>query len=210
MKRNLDPLLAPDGSGLQSTYHTVVICGPNGCGKTTLAEKIAHYYARGTKVTGRVWAIDPNASWVGSPGVKSLWPKDGNVDPILADSVKWKPGLIILDDADRSYFRRSSSIHDDYLTSNRHNRKDLMILCRRPQGIPKDAIMIARAVILFAGSLSEPHALKYWSECFPEEIISAVPKAPYHYLKIIRNGGLLSYSRGHTTPRKIKNASDKT
>ncbi len=202
------PLLAPDGSGLQSTYYTGLLFGPNGCGKTTFAEQIAHYYVR---LGGRAWAIDPNGAWEKSDGVKSLWPPDGiaGIDALLQDSATWKPGLVILDDADR-YFRHPSQIRDDYLTSNRHMRKDLLMLSRRPQGIPKDAISNARFVALFPGSLTEVYAHKYFSDVFPDEILSAVPTKEYSYLLIIREGARWQYERRQTKPRGIKTSSDKS
>lgn len=204
------PLLAPDGAGLQSTYYTGLIFGPNGCGKTTIAEKIALFYARGTNVDGNVWAIDPNGAWEGSDYVKSLWPEDGipGVDEMLIDSRRWKPGLIIFDDADQ-YMSHSTQIKTNYLQANRHNKKDMLVLARRPQGIPKDAIAIARFVILFAGSLMEVYAREYFEGIYPQEIIDAVPRTEYHYLLIRRQGGQFSYERRKTTPRKVKLASDK-
>jgi energy-coupling factor transporter ATP-binding protein EcfA2 len=206
--RRNPPLLAPDGAGLQSTYYTGLLFGPNGCGKTTLAEQIAHTYVR---LDGRAWAIDPNGAWEKSPGVKSLWPAEGiaGIDELLQDSATWKPGLVILDDADR-YFRHPSQIRDDYLTSNRHMRKDLLVISRRPQGIPKDAISNARFVALFPGSLTEVHAHKYFSGVFPEEILAAVPTKEFHYLLIIREGARWRFSRLRTAPRKLSTKSDKS
>lgn len=206
-----EPLLAPDGSGLQETYYTGLIFGPNGCGKTTVAEQIARYYIRGTKVRGKVWAIDPNGGWRDSEGVKSLWPAEGagGIDEMLLDSERWGPGLVIPDDAD-SYIRHSTEIQTNYLTRNRHYRKDLLVIARRPQGIPKDAIASARFVILFAGSLTEVWAKKYFRSMFGDEIINAVPMADHSYLLIVRDGARWKYERRKTTPRSVKTKSDKT
>jgi len=208
VKRQREPLLAPDGSGLQSTYYSGLLFGPNGCGKTTFAEQIARNYIR---LGGRAWAIDPNGAWEKSPGVKSLWPKEGiaGIDVLLQSTATWKPGLVILDDADR-YFRHPSQIRDDYLTSNRHLRKDLLTLARRPQGIPKDAISIARFIALFPGSLTEVHARKYFAGIFPDEILDAVPTKEYHFLLIVRDGARWHYERRKTKPRGIKTSSDKS
>ncbi len=206
-----EPLLAPDGSGLQTTYYTGLLFGPNGCGKTTFAEQIAFYYARGTNVRGKVWAVDPNGAWEDSPGVKSIFPKEGNegIDLMLEDSLRWGPGLMIFDDAD-SYIRHSTQIQTNYMTRNRHFRKDQLVIARRPQGIPKDAIASARFIALFAGSLTEVHAHDYFAGMFPEEVLSAAPTAEYSYLLITREGARWKYEKRMTKPRKIKNQSDKT
>lgn len=209
MKRpKREPLLAPDGSGLQSTYYTGLLFGPNGCGKTTVAEVIARYYHR---LGGNVWAIDPNGAWTQTPGVKSLWPQDGikGIDDMLIDSQRWKAGLMIFDDADR-YLRHPSQVRDDYMTSNRHFRKDVLVISRRPQGIPKDAITSARFVMLFPGSLTEVYAREYFEGVYPEEVINAVPKREYHYLLIQREGATWKYERRKTAPRTVTTASDKS
>lgn len=210
-KTKREPLLAPDGSGLAETFHSGLLFGPNGCGKTTLAEQIARYYYRGTKVRGKVWAIDPNGAWEETEGVKSLWPAEGGdgIDAMLIDSERWGPGLMIFDDAD-AYIRHSTEIQTNYMTRNRHYRKDMLIVARRPQGIPKDAIVSARFVVLFAGSLMEKWAKAYFASIYPEEIIDAVPTTNHHYLLIMRDGGKLSYERRKTSPRKIRTKSDKT
>lgn len=212
MPRNTAPLIAPDGSGLAVTYVTILIFGPNGCGKTTIAEKLAAFYVRGTRVRGKAWAIDPNGAFEKSEDVKSLWNselEEAGVDEILKDCPRWGPGLIIMDDADR-YIRWSTRIQRNALTSNRHQKKDQILIARRPQGVPKDAIACAKAVILFAGSLTEVGAREYLEGIFPPEILDAVPKTEHHYLLIIRDGGRWTYERRKTQPRKIRTAGDKT
>lgn len=208
-----EPLLAPDGSGLQDTYYTGVLLGPSGVGKTTLAEQIAFYYLR---LGGRAWAIDPNGAWEDSPEingrrVKSLWPKDGDegVDALLIESEKWPAGLMIGDDADR-YARYVTQIMRVYMTSNRHMKKDQMWLARRPQGIPKDLFGTMRFICLFAGSLMEPGAHKYLSDTFPDEILDRVPTKPFHYLQLVRDGGRWTHEVRKTTKRSIQTKSDKT
>jgi hypothetical protein len=213
MKRSTtEPLIAPDGSGLADTYVTILIFGPNGCGKTTVAEQLAHFYVRGTNVRGKAWAIDPNGAFEKSEEVKSLWDhklQEEGVDVMLMDCRRWGPGLLIFDDAD-AYIRFSTRIQRNALTSNRHQQKDQIVIARRPQGIPKDAIASAKAVFLFAGSLTEVGARDYLEGVFPEEILNAVPKTEHHYLKIVRSGAKWSYERGKTAPRKIRTAGDKS
>ncbi len=207
-RRRRDLLLAPDGSGLQATYYTGLLFGPSGCGKTTVAEQIVRGY---TLLDGKAWAVDPNGAWDGTPGVKSLWPAEGTsgVDAMLADSVKWGPGLIIFDDAD-GYLRHSTEIQSTYLTSNRHFKKDQLVISRRPQGIPKDAIASARFVALFAGALIEVHAQRYLRGVFGDDVLAHVPQAEWHYLLITRNGGRWAFETRKTTPRKLRTKSDKT
>lgn len=206
--RRREPLLAPDGSGLQSTYYTGILLGPNGCGKTTIAEQIATYYVR---LGGKAWALDPNGAWEETEGVKSLWPKEGTegIDLMLHDSVRWGPGLMIFDDAD-SYMRHSTEIQSNYLTRNRHLQKDQLVISRRPQGIPKDAIASVRFIALFAGSLTEMHAHKYLRSVFGDEILSHVPTREWHYLLITRQGAIWAYETRKTVARKIQTKSDKT
>lgn len=207
-KRRREPLLAPDGAGLQTHFYTGLLFGPNGCGKTTFAEQIAHYYAR---LGGKVWAVDPNGAWVKAEGVKSLWPEDGaeGVDAMLLDSKRWGPGLVIFDDAD-SYIRHATQTQLTYLTSNRHYRKDQIVIARRPQGIPKDAIASARFIGIWPGALTEVHAHKYLGGIFPDEILSAVPTREYHFLLIIRHGARWTYEKRQTKPRAHRLGSDKT
>lgn len=203
------PLLAPNGSGLQDTYYTGVALGPSGSGKTTFAENLALYYHR---LGGKVWAIDPNGAWAKVPGVKSLWPENGTdgIDDLLLASERWGPGLMIPDDADR-YARpnRISQVVYDYMTSNRHMQKDQLWIARRPQGLPKDLFGTFHFLALFAGALMEPGAYKYLSETFPDEILDSVPVRPFHYLLITRNGGQWLYEKRKTKPRMIRNHSDK-
>jgi len=208
-RRREEPLLAPDGSGLQKTYYTGVLLGPSGSGKTTFAEQIAHYYVR---LGGRAWAIDPNGAWVDSPDVKSLWPSDGDagIEDLMNASAKWPPGLIIGDDADRYVGPHPTMPVKIYITSNRHIAKDQLWISRRPQGIPKDLFGVMHFVALFPGALMEPGARKYLEETFPDEILDAVPMEPFHYLLIQREGARWRYSRRKTTARKITTKSDKT
>lgn len=206
------PLFAPDGSGLQPTYYTGVALGPSGSGKTTFAENLAFYYHRGTNVTGRVWAIDPNGAWVDTPGVKSLWPKDDvdGVEDLMMASTKWPPGFIIGDDADAYVGPHPTRAVKRYITSNRHIQKDQLWISRRPQGIPKDLFGVMHFVALFAGALMEPGARGYLEETFPDEILDAVPLTAFHYLLITRDGARWKYERRKTKPRAIVTKSDKT
>lgn len=212
---SIEGALAPRG---RATYETGMLFGPTGCGKTSTAHEIADAYAR---QGGRCWAIDPSRAWRGVRGVVSVWPglrrlddELGGDDPetgAVTGLAAEPAGLVIFDDADR-YLRRPSQVRDDWMVSFRHFQKDLLIISRRPQGVPKDAVSNATWIALFAGSTTDPYARAYLRETFDaqsKEVLRQVPTEPYQYLYCYRVGGVWSLERRQTRARPVVTASDK-
>ncbi len=113
-----------------------------------------------------------------------------------------------MDDADK-YMRRPSQVRDDWMTSFRHYRKDLVLITRRPQGIPKDSISNAKWMALYAGSMTEPGARNYMREALDAKTIKLVPTQEWNYLYLYREGALWTHEVRATTPRKVVTRSDK-
>lgn len=198
------PPLAPRG---RLTYEMGVMMGPTGCGKTTGAELVALDYHR---AGGKVWAVDPSRAWRGVRGVTPVWPANGlpGLDKLLVEMQSWGPGLVIFDDADK-YMRRPTQVRDDWMTSFRHYQKDLILISRRPQGIPKDAISNARWFALYAGSMTEPGARAYMREAIDVKLVKQTPTEEWHYLYLYRVGAVWSSEVRKTTPRTVVTRSDK-
>lgn len=194
--------MAPRG---RATYEMGLMMGPTGCGKSTGANEIADsYYQAG----GKVWAIDPSRAWQGVRGVTPLWPGLRGLDTLLVEMQEWGPGLVIFDDADK-YMRRPTQVRDDWMTSFRHYRKDVVLISRRPQGIPKDSISNAKWMALYAGSMTEPGARAYMREALDAKMMKQVPTQEWHYLYLYRVGAVWSAEVKQTKPRAVVTRSDK-
>lgn len=192
------------------TYEMGLVMGPTGCGKSTFANEVSDAYS---SQGGRVWAVDPSDAWRGAKGVTPLWPQNGLVglDRMLRETGperRLPPGLMIFDDADK-YMRHPTQVRDDWMTSFRHYRKDVILITRRPQGIPKDSISNATWMALFAGSMTEPGARAYMRETLDAKIVQQVPQEPYAYLYLYRTGALWSLEVRAVQPRKLRTIADK-
>lgn len=194
--------MAPRG---RPTYEMGLLMGPTGCGKSTGANEIADAYA---KMGGRVWAVDPSRAWQGVKGVAPVWPGLTGLDRMLTEMQQWPPGLVIFDDADK-YMRRPTQIRDDWMTSFRHYQKDIVLITRRPQGIPKDSISNAKWMMLYAGSMTEPGARGYMRETLDAKTIKQVPTQEWHYLYLYRQGAMWTSEVRRTQPRRVVTVSDK-
>jgi hypothetical protein len=203
---------APKGKGddvkptsLRRDYEMLVVMGPPAHGKTTFVDELAKQYATGPR-KGKVWVVDPNEAWVGVPYVTAVWPEGGvrgrdgkgALDDLLASFETNGPGMLILDDADK-YARHATEVIDDLMTSFRHWKKDVVVVSRRPAGIPKDAIANANALALFA--VREVNSRKYLTEQFGgPEVVDEVPREPYRYL-YVRQDAYFSRAVYSTAPR---------
>ncbi len=150
-----------------------VILGPPAHGKTSLTDEIdEHYRSRG----GRSIIVDPSNNWPG----RGVWPGMKGLDRYL-DSLRTSgPALLILDDADR-YMRFPTNARLELMTSFRHWQKDVLLVSRRPQGIPKDAIANADWLAIFA--VREVYARRYIAEQIGRrEVMKAIPQERYQYL----------------------------
>lgn len=191
-------------------YEMLVVLGPPAFGKTSLVDEQAFKYAaRG----GRVWVVDPNDAWKGVPYVRAVWPKDGiygedgkgNLNEMILWFETCGPGMLILDDADK-YCRHATEAIDDLMTSFRHWQKDVIVVSRRPAGIPKDAIANANALALF--HVREVNSKRYLTEQLSSEVVAKIPKEPHAYL-YVRQDAYLTNEVFETLPRKIATKSSK-
>lgn len=192
-------------------YEMLVVLGPPAHGKTSLVDEVALAYAqRG----GKVWVVDPNLAWAGVPHVTPVWPKGGirgadgkgNLDELIAAFETNGPGMLVLDDADK-YARHATEVIDDLMTSFRHWKKDVVVVARRPQGIPKDAIANASSLAIF--STREVYARRYIGEQVGDpKITKLIPTVPYQYL-YYRQDGSFAHEIRKTKARAVVTKSDK-
>ncbi len=180
------------------TLKTAVVLGAPGSGKTSLvASWIEDYQKRG----GDVLILDPSAQF----GDAGIWPDDGPENFLLDIKGKFR-GLLVLDDADRYLSATPRGIWRDLFTSFRHWGVNLLVVARRPQGIPKDVIASADEVIIFR--LSEVHAKKYLKELVGADILEEIPRDRFKFL-MVSPFEPEKISHGTTTPRKIKTLADR-
>lgn len=191
-------------------YEMLVVLGPPAFGKTSLVDEQAYNYARRG---GRVWVIDPNDAWKGVPYVRPVWPRDGiygedgkgNLNSMILWFENSGPGMLILDDADK-YCRHATEAIDDLMTSFRHWQKDVIVVSRRPAGIPKDAIANANALALF--HVREVNSRKYLTDQLSAEVVGEIPKMPHAYL-YVRQDAYLTRETYRTKPRRVVTKSTK-
>lgn len=166
-------------------YEMMAIIGPPAYGKTSLTDELAERYR---KEGGRVWICDPSNNWRHArsrwPSPGAFWPENGlaGLDDALWTLRSVGPGLLILDDADY-YMRFPTNARLELMTSFRHWQKDVLIVTRRPQGIPKDAIANADALALFAQR--EVYSRDYIGKQLGNRKIAAmIPTERYRYLYV--------------------------
>lgn len=192
-------------------FEMLTVVGPPAHGKTSLTDEIAADYA---KKGGKVWVVDPNLAWAGVSYVKPVWPRGGirgaegkaSLDDLIAAFENNGPGMLILDDADK-YARHATEVLDDLMTSFRHWQKDVVIVARRPQGIPKDAIANSNALAIFA--TREVHARRYIAEQIGDsKILKLIPTVPHEYL-YYRQDGSFAHEVRKTKARVVVTKSSK-
>lgn len=181
----------------QTTLKTVVILGAPASGKTTLIDKwIKDYRDAG----GQVKILDPSAQF-GSAGE---WPSEG--PEAYLEGLKGNfSGLLVLDDADRYLSASPKGIWRDLFTSFRHWGVNLLVVARRPQGVPKDVIASADELVLFR--MSEVHARNYLSKLLGFDVADEIPRDRFKYIKISPfDPDVIEH--GTTKPRAIKTKAD--
>lgn len=192
-------------------YEMGVVLGPPAHGKTSFVDALAAAYAsRG----GRVVVVDPNDAWRGVPHVQAVWPEGGirgaggkaALDDLIATFEHSPPAMLVLDDADK-YARHATEVIDDLMTSFRHWKKDVVVVARRPQGIPKDSLANASWLALFA--CREVYARRYIAEQVGDPaIMTEIPTEPFRFLYVRQDG---TFARGlyETAPRAVTTKSDR-
>lgn len=170
----------------RGVYRMVTILGAQASGKTSLVDEWINTYP------GRVLMIDPNAQWGDDP--RAVWPGVGSALRDYIESLKGEfSGLIVLDDADRYLSAHTSegSVWRDLFTSNRHWRVDILVIARRPQGIPKDLIAGSSHLALFR--IREPYARKYLGDVIDiPDLAKKIPRQPFKYLWVDVDAGKAS------------------
>lgn len=191
-------------------YEMLVMFGPPAHGKSSLADEIVRAYE---KAGGKVWICDPSNAWPRHRG--RFWPQTGpkagdfliGLDDMLWQLRNAGPGLLVLDDADR-YMKHPTRAREDLIVSFRHWQKDVLIISRRPQGIPKDCIQNADALAVFA--TREVYARRYIGEQFGNRSISKqIPKVKFQYLYVRQDAEELQAVVLQTKPREGATRSDK-
>jgi hypothetical protein len=171
-----------------------VILGPPAHGKTSLTDEMDEAYRR---KGGRVIIVDPSNNWPG----RGVWPGMAGLDKYLDTLRTSGPALLILDDADR-YMRFPTNARLELMTSFRHWQKDVILVSRRPQGIPKDAIANADWLAVFA--VREVYARRYIAEQIGRrEVMKALPTERYQYLYFHQETG--AFKVFSTKARKMDN-----
>lgn len=169
----------------RTTYESMIIVGPSGFGKTSLADELQTRYvadarARGAK--GNVWICDPAHNWPQHPG--RFWPGMSGIDDALIKHKTSGPGLLIFDDADL-YYRHPTDARLELIVANRHWQKDVMMVARRPQGIHKDVFQNADTIAIF--NMRQAYAREYINREMEDETISRqIPTERFRYLLIHR------------------------
>jgi hypothetical protein len=176
-----------------------IVMGPTAHGKTAFATPIVDGYRQ---QGGKVWIVDLNNNWPGYPNrLTSL---------IGLDEELWKlktsgPGMIVCEDA-HTYLRHPTGPRLDLMTGYRHWQKDLMIICHRPQGIPKDAIENADWLALFA--IKEPYSRQYLGKLLGLEMVGQIPKKGQRFTYLYLRQDTDKRAVYKTQPRAIVTGSD--
>jgi GTPase SAR1 family protein len=180
-----------------TSLKTAVILGAPGSGKTTLVESwIADY----KKTGGDVVILDPSRQFPG----EGVWPEEGPEKFLMGLKGKFR-GLLVLDDADRYLSATPRGIWRDLFTSFRHWGVNLLVVARRPQGIPKDVIASADEIIIFR--LSEVHARSYLGKLLGRDVAEDIPRDRFRFL-MISPFDPENMEKGQTKPRAIKTVAD--
>ena len=192
-------------------YEMGVVLGPPAHGKTSFVDSLARWYA---STGGKVIVVDPNDAWKGVSYVKAVWPRGGMrgaegkgaLDELIAGFERSGPAMLILDDADK-YARHATEVIDDLMTSFRHWQKDVVVVARRPQGIPKDSIANASWLALFA--CREVYARRYIAEQTGDpQIMAEIPTEPFRFL-YVRQDGTFARALYETQQREVTTKSSK-
>ena len=181
----------------QTTLKTIVILGAPGSGKTTLMDRWIQDYR---KEGGAVKILDPSAQF----GRDGEWPEEGPEEYLKGLKGKFS-GLLVLDDADRYLTATPRGVWRDLFTSFRHWGVNLLVVARRPQGVPKDVIASADEIVIFR--LSEVHARNYLSKLLGFDVAEEVPKERFKFVKISPFDPD-EIEHGSTKPRSVKTKAD--
>lgn len=199
-------------------YESLIIIGPSGYGKTSLVDEILTGYRR---KGGNVWVVDPARSWTHHPDLcpercagahghlrRIPWTvRDGGdeLDRQLERMETIGPGMLIFDDADL-YYKHPTDARMEIIVANRHWQKDVVMIARRPQGIPKDIFQIADSIACFC--MRQAYARHYLKDEFNDEgqLVRMIPTEKYKYLYVHRPTN--TYAILSTKPRTSVTAAD--
>jgi hypothetical protein len=140
-----------------------LLIGRNGAGKTTLARKLVSRFR-----ANEVQVISPSGEW-------GEW--ESPPEPLVTRAVARGVRVLVLDDVD-AYLASDSSYWRRLLSTQRHLGLDVLLLTRRPQGLPYWAVAVATTAYVF------PVGPRETSWC--RRMLGVEPPSSGHVPRIVR------------------------